>query len=57
MSRGRWGDEHGATAVEYGLVTAIVGVVFIAAGPALWNAFLSLLNVVLCAMVGGATCP
>lgn len=47
-----WTDETGATAVEYGLVTMAVGVAFIVAGPALWDAFLAFLGIVLDGMVG-----
>ncbi len=30
---GRWDDQSGATAVEYGLIVGAVGIAFIAAGP------------------------
>ena len=52
-----WTDETGSTAVEYGLIASAVGIVFVVAGPMLWRAFLDLLNVVLCGMIGGAACP
>ena len=42
--------EDGSTAVEYGLITGAVGIVFILVGPGLWQAFLSLLGVVLDSM-------
>lgn len=48
----RWDQESGATAVEYGLVVAAVGTAFVFAGPLLWDAFLTFLNVVLDGMVG-----
>lgn len=47
-----WGDETGATAVEYGLIAGAVGLAFVAAGPALWEAMLSLLDAILTGMVG-----
>lgn len=47
-----WTDETGATAVEYGLIVGAVGITFIVAGPMLWDALLSLLDVVLDGMVG-----
>lgn len=42
-----WRGEEGATAVEYGLVAAGVGIAFIIAGPALADAFTDLLGFVL----------
>lgn len=49
---GRHRDEDGATAVEYGIVAAAVGVVFVVAGPWLYDAFLALLDAILDGMVG-----
>ena len=49
---GRWHDEGGATAVEYGLIVGAVGIAFIVAGPMLQDAFLELLDVILTGMVG-----
>ena len=46
------GDEEGATTVEYGLVAGLMGVVFVLAGPELYDAFLALLNDILDGMVG-----
>ena len=53
---GRWHDEGGATAVEYGLIVGAVGIAFIVAGPMLWQAFLALFEAILCDMVGGVQC-
>jgi hypothetical protein len=50
--RGRAADETGMTSVEYGLLAGFVGVVFIAAGPALAEALLWLRDVILYGMVG-----
>lgn len=47
-----WGDEAGATAVEYGLIAGAVGIAFVVAGPSLWNAMLTLLDAILDGMVG-----
>ncbi len=47
-----WTDETGATAVEYGLIVGAVGIAFVVAGPTLWQAMLSLLDVILDGMVG-----
>ena len=49
---GRWHDELGATAVEYGLIVGAAGIAFMVAGPMLWRAFLDLLDVILTGMVG-----
>lgn len=46
-----WRGEDGATAVEYGLIAAGVGLAFVLAGPALADAFLSLLNAILDGLV------
>ena len=46
------GNEEGATAVEYGLVAGLMGIVFVLAGPELYDAFLELLNDILHGMVG-----
>jgi Flp pilus assembly pilin Flp len=45
-------QEEGATAVEYGLVAGVMGIVFVLAGPQLWQALLSLLDAVLTAILG-----
>lgn len=42
--------EDGSTAVEYGLITGAVALALVLAGPGLWQAFLSLLGVVLDSM-------
>jgi Flp pilus assembly pilin Flp len=39
--------ESGVTAVEYGLLAALIGVVFVAAGPRLWQGVLGVLDAVL----------
>jgi Flp pilus assembly pilin Flp len=44
--------QDGATSVEYGLLAALLGVVFIVAGPTLWQAFLNVLEVIFDGMVG-----
>ena len=44
--------EDGATAVEYGLVLALVGILFVLMGPELYDAFLALLDAILDGMVG-----
>jgi Flp pilus assembly pilin Flp len=47
MSEGRWSllhGEEGASAVEYGILAAGVGIVLVAAGPALAAAFLELIS-------------
>ena len=38
--------EEGATTVEYGLVAAAVGIVLVAAGPAVGRAFLDLIDLI-----------
>jgi Flp pilus assembly pilin Flp len=40
------GAEDGATAVEYSILAAVVGVALVAAGPLLADAFLALLEVI-----------
>lgn len=45
-------DQGGVTAVEYGLVVAGVGLVFVLAGPQLYATFLALLDAILDGMVG-----
>ena len=40
-------DQEGATAVEYGILAAAVGIAFIVAGPLLLDAFTWFLDVVL----------
>jgi Flp pilus assembly pilin Flp len=50
--RGSAADESGLTAVEYGLLAAFVGLVFVAAGPLLADALLTLRRVILDGMVG-----
>lgn len=40
-------DQDGATAVEYGLIAAAVGIAFIVAGPLLLDAFAWFLETVL----------
>lgn len=50
---GRWSDEAGATAVEYGAIAAVAGIAFVVAGPALWEAMLTFLDTVLTAVLGG----
>lgn len=50
--RRRWAQESGATAVEYGLILVAVGIVFVTVGPLLADAFITILNVVLDAILG-----
>lgn len=40
-------SESGVTAVEYGLLAGLIGVVFAAAGPAIWQGMLGVLDAVL----------
>ena len=49
----RRADEEGATAVEYGILAAVVGVVLVATGPMLADAFRALLDLITGGMVGG----
>ena len=46
------GAEEAATAVEYGVLVALVGVVLVAAGPQLAAAALSLLDTITGSMLG-----
>jgi Flp pilus assembly pilin Flp len=49
MNEGRWSllhDEDGASAVEYGILAAAVGIVLVAAGPALVEVFLELIRMI-----------
>lgn len=49
MSTRWWLDPHaeeGASAVEYGVLAAGVGIVLLAAGPALADAFLELIRLI-----------
>ena len=49
---GRWHDELGATAVEYGLVVGAVGILMVLVGPQLVDGFRAFLGLVLDGMVG-----
>ena len=49
MNRAWWSQLHaeeGASAVEYGVLAAGVGIVLVAAGPALAEAFLDLIRMI-----------
>lgn len=50
--RRRWAQESGATAVEYGLILVACGIVLVTVGPFLADAFITILNVVLDAILG-----
>ena len=43
-------SDEGATAVEYGILAGVLGIVFVAAGPTLWTSMLSLLDTILSQM-------
>jgi Flp pilus assembly pilin Flp len=43
----RLAGESGVTAVEYGLLAALIGAVVVAAGPQLWQGMLGILDAVL----------
>lgn len=45
-------SQEGSTSVEYGLLAAFVGMVFVLAGPMLVDAFVVVLNAILDGMVG-----
>lgn len=49
---GRWHQEGGATAVEYGLITGAVALGLVLVGPSLGEAFVSFLNLVLDHVLG-----
>lgn len=49
---GRWHEEGGATAVEYGLLTGAVALGLVLVGPSLGEAFVSFLNLVLDHVLG-----
>lgn len=44
--------EAGATAVEYGIISGTIALAFVLVGPDLAQAFISILNVVLDAVLG-----
>jgi Flp pilus assembly pilin Flp len=50
--RTRIAADEGATAVEYSILAAVVGVVLVAAGPLLVDAFLALLEMITGGMLG-----
>ncbi len=45
------GAEDGTTAVEYGVITAVVGLVFVFAGPELYQAIAGLLSAIFDSML------
>ncbi len=44
-------NESGVTTVEYGLLAGLIGIVFAAAGPRLWQGLLGVLDAVLGGML------
>lgn len=44
--RTRLADDDGATAVEYSILAAGIGIVLVAAGPAMADAFLGLIHLI-----------
>lgn len=49
---GRWHEEGGATAVEYGLLTGAIALGLVLVGPSLGEAFVDFLNLVLDHVLG-----
>lgn len=50
-ARHRVAAEDGTTAVEYGVITAVVGLVFVFAGPELYDAIARLLGAIFDSML------